>query len=1451
MPVIIDDTETLWVDEDLGTPSVEDADETASVGAAFAAVLSAIATKVAPTADFGTPQFAAESGFFTLDPNTKNLALVSGPGAPGVPPAGFPTTAGAGIDSGLKTADGQTIWLFQGATTDVVIGCVGNDPASAVALVLYLEETRVGDTVTGATLWIAQYAPVQHGQAGVVEGDFRDLANKVFVASEEVVIGVASDFSDVPAGAPNFAMIADDQGGAVQFLVTAFEAAQPNTPITVNVSNQGSFPGSLASGSQNMTPGTGLRFDLVEGGANASDKDVSKIAFDDHAENITQAGFTVVQNQGGRPTDVKIFAYDVGQAEPQDDDGAAFFGSLNQQTKVDIDHVVVSVINPATGIKTVLFDSRQGENAAFMARNADGSVTVKNLQLNWTVEILCDDGLERFTVQNVDSQQNAYIDIGRLTYTTTSVRDSAAEIGSKIQIDDSGPTVSLTGQAAPSLEVDETDLTSDATGDFSGAFSALFGSDGDGGSGLVYTLDCVAGPSGLIDTATGLSVALSKNGAVVEGRAGGQLVFTVSVDANGQVTLNQHRAVVHPTGDPNEAAGLASADLITLTATATDKDDDDASAVLDIADRLSFRDDGPSIALTAAPAPLLEVDETDLSTDASGDFSGSFAADFGSDGEGAAGVTYALSIGAGPTGLVDTATGAAVVLSLVGGVVEGRASGHLVFTVAVDATGQVTLNQLRAVVHPTDDPNEATSPLAPDMIVLTATATDGDDDTGFVALNIGDRLSFRDDGPAVSLSGETAPALEVDESDLSTDASGDFSGLFDHDFGEDGAGSLVFTLGLNAGPTGLVDTATGLPVTLSLVGGTVEGRAGGHLVFTVSVDGSGVVTLDQRRAVVHPTGDPNEAIGLAAADLITLTATATDKDTDHASQVANVADRLSFRDDGPSIDLTGATAPVLLVDESDLSADATAGFSGQFAALFGTDAQGGAGVTYALGIGAGPSGLVDTASGLPVVLSLNGGVVEGRAGTDLVFTVSVAAGGLVTLNQHRAVWHPTADPNETVTLAAASLVTLTATAVDKDGDQDAATLGIGQSLIFADDGPVDIHPAAAKSTNAAGAVGGGALDFSGAVGADQDGRVVFKGVNGSALTGAVGGETKALTCEDDPVYLFGFGTDRLVATTDPTNADASKTVFTVRLDPAGDSWSIEMLRELDNGAALIFNDFSGVPSGQQQWIGLDDPRTGGADQDMDVLFTGLKPGIDTVNTSTTGLGSNNQSVNPTEAIRIDFVSGLNLATGDLKSLATMSFTDHYTVNDAGFTISQTQSGAGVVARVSVFDDDSGKYDLTNDPAEAITGVRVVSITGATLFEGSADGVGVAGSGLTIDFKAGALAVDIKGLTAGMQVMVTTADGFERMLVQNVGNEAAYKINKGFDLGGVVVSDVDAGDPIDLLFDLEVHDEDDDLSGGQIAVTLDPAPLPGALVAGGAAAWGMKAGLLGESDWLLS
>jgi VCBS repeat-containing protein len=680
-----------------------------------------------------------------------------------------------------------------------------------------------------------------------------------------------------------------------------------------------------------------------------------------------------------------------------------------------------------------------------------------------------------------------------INYTVTDVDLDSAAGTLTIDVDDDTPTVTLTG-AVPTLTVDETVLATNAgPTSFAGAFTVAYGADGAGTTAYTLTVN-TAIASGLVDTATGAAVVLSVAGNVVTGTAGpaGPVVFTLTVDpANGNVTLDQQRAVSHGVdGGPGTAhddpASLV-AGAISLTATATDRDGDSAAQTIAIGDRLVFEDDGPTLAAATPTAGDLTVDETLLGTDDTASFAGLFTPTYGADGAGSVG-NYVLGVSAAgaASGVVDVATGNQVFLFLEAGVVVGReganagaaATGMVVFTVSINASGLATLDQQRAVVHndplDADEPDASAVTLAASLITLTATVTDGDGDTNTATTNIGGAIRFEDDGPAIDAAlgsdanvllttqdAETIGALT--DSDVST---GNFSGVFtiaSSSYGNDGAGTTVWNYGLSILNAASGLSSNGVPITLSPNAGVVEGRAGGAMVFSISVNATtGVVTLTQFAEIDHALENPTTApfddqFAVLANGLVQLTGTATitDKDGDSASETLNLdlGGNIRFADHGPTISSTG-TAPTLTVDETNFGINAPASFAANFVTDFGAD---GAGTTaYALAATAGPSGLIDTLTGQAVNLVLNGSVVEGRtAGSNaLVFTVTVSAGGTVTLDQSRAVIHsPDSGTNQPTTLSAADLVRLTATSTDGDGDTASATINIGQNLVFLDDAP--------------------------------------------------------------------------------------------------------------------------------------------------------------------------------------------------------------------------------------------------------------------------------------------------------------------------------------------------------------------------------------------------------------
>ncbi|WP_378006067.1 DUF5801 repeats-in-toxin domain-containing protein [Aeromonas jandaei] len=599
-------------------------------------------------------------------------------------------------------------------------------------------------------------------------------------------------------------------------------------------------------------------------------------------------------------------------------------------------------------------------------------------------------------------------------------------------------STTVTWGGAVQLQVDESNLNHDATADFSGVFNVQPGADGLGSQS--YSLNVQNATSGLIDTATGEQVQLRMNGSILEGRTAttGQLVFSLTVDSSGKVTLDQLRAVVHPTSDPDEATFLGSGH-VNLTLTVTDKDGDHASGVLDIGKVISFKDDGPSISAGSVANDSLQVDESNLSLNATTSYASLFTSSFGADGAGT--LAYSLSVSASgvDSGLNDTATGQHILLYLESGSVVGRvgnSSGSVAFTLTVSNSGVVTLDQLRAIEHtPNSGPDQESSLLSANLVKLVGTITDKDGDSQSANVDLGSAISFKDDGPSISAGIAANDSLQVDESNLSLNASTSYASLFNSSFGADGAGTLVYSLSVSASgvDSGLNDTVTGQNILLYLDSGSVVGRVGnssGSVAFTLTVNSSGVVTLDQLRAIEHtPNSGPDQESSLLFANLVKLVGTITDKDGDSQSASVDLGSAISFRDDGPSV----ASNNVVLLDDDALVGGNTGGVgddvnaanvSGTLSHNFGAD---GAGSVTWLTSGA-PSGFAYVLSGSTLLV---------KQGSVTVLTATLNGNsGDYTVTQNAAIMHIAGnDENNAV-------FTLNYRVVDADGDSADGVLAI-------------------------------------------------------------------------------------------------------------------------------------------------------------------------------------------------------------------------------------------------------------------------------------------------------------------------------------------------------------------------------------------------------------------------
>lgn len=362
--------------------------------------------------------------------------------------------------------------------------------------------------------------------------------------------------------------------------------------------------------------------------------------------------------------------------------------------------------------------------------------------------------------------------------------------------------------------------------------------------------------------------------------------------------------------------------------------------------------------------------------------------------------------------------------------------------------------------HPTIDVDDLA-----DLGSVLVVATDTDGDTASSAVTV----TVSDDLPTVAASAPAADALTVDETDLTTDATADFSGLFTPDYNADNPGTIGdYALGISAdrADSGLVDTETGETVVLVMNGDVVEGRTetGNALVFTVTVDALGTVELDQIRAVEHPLNpDQNEPVTLGSIDLITLSATVTDSDGDTDTATANIAGAMTFLDDGPALSNVALIGSVQ-VDETDgfPTSDTSATSIISFTADYGEDQEKSTEVSLSI---------IDAASDLQTavgdqditLVQIDATTIEGQyAGGTVAFTVTInndinsADFGKVTLTQNVALEHTVDGPegpahNDALDLAGKINATITIT--DGDDDSVSQTVEVGSALSFLDDGP--------------------------------------------------------------------------------------------------------------------------------------------------------------------------------------------------------------------------------------------------------------------------------------------------------------------------------------------------------------------------------------------------------------
>jgi VCBS repeat-containing protein len=910
--------------------------------------------------------------------------------------------------------------------------------------------------------------------------------------------------------------------------------------------------------------------------------------------------------------------------------GADGPGSIGNYT-LGINAGSTGLVDTASGLAVVL--SVAGGQVIGTA--GVGGAVVLTLSVNASGVVTLDQ--QRAVVHADTSNHNDSVGLAAANLVTLSATvtdadgDSAsatANIGGSITFYDDGPaidasvtdanTVRLTTQDAQTIDTaSDSDVS---TANFGSAFtlaSSSYGADGAGTTvwNYVLTLAVTQGSDSGLDS-NGVQINLFNDGGTIVGSTATTLgtvnstntIFSLSVaPATGVVTLTQYAEIDHaPNGDTSapyddQFAVLANG-LVNLsgTATITDRDGDSASetVALDMGGNVRFADDGPSIAAAGA-VPTLLVDETSLAVDATVSAASLFTSSFGADGPGGA-TTYALNIAAGSTGLTDTATGEAVVLVLNGGVVEGRtaSTNALVFTVTADASGNVTLDQKRAIAHDLDDSTPAAHDdpatlSAANLVTLTATVTDGDGDSATATINLGDKLVFEDDGPIAN--DENAVTTEVAR-DLNTAFVLDFSGsisnaeldvqldavkaagqeLFNGTSGDVTIRIVAFSG--TATSYGPFTTYAAFAAQIDALNPAVPGGArpfNGQTDFTAAIEELlDVYAADptaSNQVFFLSDGNPNEQLGPGGASLAAPTASAWNTFVDSngvnvtAIGVGNGINNARLQD----IDVDGQGAPIL-VDNFDDLIDAllavinAPAISGNVLANDSFGADGGRilsisfdGETYTWN-GATTIAVTDTVTGNPIA-TLSGNSIS----------VDTNLGGHINFNFATGAWNY-APPSS---IATTSNELFNYVLLDRDGDTDPATLTI---TVNNDNAPTTSPVAATLDDDGiAGGNPGGTGDFAGvgneaivtgtlgvAYGPDGIGTMSFAGMQG--LTATVGTETV--------VYSWSNVTDTLTATID-SGSRAGIILFTVEITNTNTgAYTVKLLDNVRHAAGGNEND---------------------------------------------------------------------------------------------------------------------------------------------------------------------------------------------------------------------------------------------------------------------------------------
>ncbi|RBP46029.1 VCBS repeat-containing protein [Roseimicrobium gellanilyticum] len=618
------------------------------------------------------------------------------------------------------------------------------------------------------------------------------------------------------------------------------------------------------------------------------------------------------------------------------------------------------------------------------------------------------------------------------------------------------------------------------------------------------------------------------------------------------------------------------------------------------------------------------------------------------------------------------------------------------------------------------------------------------------------------------------------------------------------------------------------------------GTVGATPIMDVVINNAGAFTVTLQGHIDHAPGDFENLFVFAF-------------DVNVSDGITTVPTTLTvtIEDDSAT---AGSNAAIIVDDDDVIGAGGNPGGTGDLAPANATGT-----VSHSFGADGGTIAWLNTGAPVGFSYQLSGNNLLVKQGSTTVLTVNLnPTSGAYSVVQNAAILHALlANEND-------ANFTLNYRVTDADGDFVDGSL----SLTVNDDTPVSITPQTEILVNSAGASSTSSLplplldgdgDVDNNMGADKPGTIAFANItNGQQATGVIGGNTVNLTSGLSgsliKLYLVDHDSNsstpnRLEGWVDGAPGALGATqIFNVTLnhDPTNatqDTYQVNVLNPIGATQQAVLLDFSQLGSGSQAFKVQQDPL--GTNTDQDLLFSGytrsgtgvtnIASGGSALNSSTTGIGVGNNSMNDTDNLRLDFVTAGSSSNGSNNDY---DYGIHYNVNNFQFKIVQDNTSGSPTNHIEMWvriynadnDDPAGS---SADHAVALnTGdAQLNTITALQWYDAS--------SNTTTPLVLGSLVNDglggylVTGLDVNDTLMVTASGGgFNRLEIENPisgahGVTNAAHNGEAFDIGAFAFSANVINIPqVGMSFQVALTDADGDttVSTNPINITLN-APVP--------------------------